>query len=588
MANRVKIAVALVAAALLLPLVSSGYAAKAKRRPPVRLGPIPLTDVRGSDVRGSDVRGSGRIAEHELQSLRLAIRDLSETFGSRYPNGQHFLAHLDDIEKRQGSPAVAREFYQLKQEALLSNPLLGFGRLILVKRAPQKFPRPSDRRISTPPTAGADIGMPSNHECNSSLPRIGYDNEIAVLSPVRPDGKLTTLYRPANDGYVGEIDLHYDGSRLLFSHSDATNWKVWEMRADGSALRQVSQMPDDVDCFDACYLPDGGIVFGCTASYQAVPCWHGMKVVTNIYRMNGDGSGVRQLCFDQDHDFHPSVAPDGQVVFHRWDYTGIGHIFLRELMAMNPDGTGQRAIYGSNSWYPNSLYFPRALPGSPGKIVCILSGYHGVHRMGQLVVVDTNRGWQSAEGLVLRISGRNDPINPIIRDELVDPDWPKFLHPYPLSDKYFLVSCWMGNKANWAVYLADVFDNLVLVREEPGYALLEPVPLMKTPAPPLIPDRVDRSRKDAIVYLHRIYEGPGLSGVPPGIVRKLRVLAYDFAYRDLAGPDLIGYGGPWEVMRILGTVPLEEDGSAMFRIPANTPVAVQALDSEGRAVQLMP
>jgi formylglycine-generating enzyme required for sulfatase activity len=40
-------------------------------------------------------------------------------------------------------------------------------------------------------------------------------------------------------------------------------------------------------------------------------------------------------------------------------------------------------------------------------------------------------------------------------------------------------------------------------------------------------------------------------------------------------------------MRILGTAPLEADGSAAFRAPANTPLAVQALDGEGKAVQLM-
>ena len=171
-------------------------------------------------------------------------------------------------------------------------------------------------------------------------------------------------------------------------------------------------MPDDVDSFDACYLPDGRIVFGSTASYQAVPCWHGLKRVSNLYLMNADGSGVRQLCFDQDHDLHPCVLPNGQVLYHRWDYTGINHIFLRELMAMNPDGTGQRAVYGSNSWFPNSLYFPRPLPGSSDKLICILSGYHGVHKMGQLVLVDTSRGWYEASGLVRRISGRGDPIEP--------------------------------------------------------------------------------------------------------------------------------------------------------------------------------
>ena len=39
--------------------------------------------------------------------------------------------------------------------------------------------------------------------------------------------------------------------------------------------------------------------------------------------------------------------------------------------------------------------------------------------------------------------------------------------------------------------------------------------------------------------------------------------------------------------RMIGTVPVEEDGSAMFRIPANTPVTLQPLDEEGKALQQM-
>jgi len=526
-----------------------------------------------------------------FESLRLAIKDLIDTFPVRYPKGQEYLQRLDRLEQASNAvlnrinkgdePAkaillkIASDLKKLRRDALLSNPLLDFGRLIVVKRRVKNVRNPKE------------LGLPSNHECNSSLKRTGYENEIAILSPIRPDDKLTTLYRPKDGGYVGEVDLHWDAERLLFTKSDRENWKIWEIKTDGTGLRQVSKAPMDVDCFDACYVPDGRIIFGSTASYQSVPCWHGQKWVSNLYVMNADGSNVRQLCFDQDHDFHPVMLPDGQVLYHRWDYTGINHIFLRQLMVMNPDGTGQRAIYGSNSWFPNSLYFPRPLPGYSNRFICILSGYHGVHRMGQLVLVDTSKGWHEADGLVQRISGRGQPIKIEIRDNLVDNDWPKFLHPYPLSDKYFFVSCWLNPKSIWAIYLADVFDNLILVRQEPGYALLEPVPLKKASRPQSIPDRIDLSRRDAVVYLHNVYAGPGLAGVPPGTVKRLRILAYHFGYRNLAGPDKIGYGGPWEVMRILGTVPLEKDGSVMFRVPANIPIAVQPLDAQGKAVQLM-
>ncbi len=67
-----------------------------------------------------------------------------------------------------------------------------------------------------------------------------------------------------------------------------------------------------------------------------------------LYLMNLDGSGVRQLCFDQDLDPHPAVLPTGQVIYSRWDYTGTLHHYLRPLMVMNPDGTLQRAVLGED------------------------------------------------------------------------------------------------------------------------------------------------------------------------------------------------------------------------------------------------
>ncbi len=120
-----------------------------------------------------------------------------------------------------------------------------------------------------------------------------------------------------------------------------------------------------------------------------------------------------------------------------------------------------------------------------------------------------------------------------------------------------------------------------------GFDFFEPIPLQRQPHPPAIQDRVDLTRDDAVIYLHDVYAGPGLAGVPRGAVKRLRLAAYDFGYPGLAGPDKIGCGGPWEAMRLLGTVPVHEDGSASFRVPANTPLTIQPLDAEGKALQLM-
>lgn len=503
------------------------------------------------------------------QSLRMAIDDLQATYGSQYPKAKEYLERLDSIELDKDANRQKQKLHALATVALLDNPLLDFDCLILLKRKQGQH------------------ALPVNHKCNAGIPQKGYDNEIAILRSFGSDAKLQTLFKPAQNLYVGEIDLHFNADRLLFTMPNGRTWQIHEIKTDGTELRQISQEQYDVDNFDACYLPDGRIVFASTASYHAVPCWHGKERACAICLMNSDGTNVRQLCFDQDLDLHPSVLPSGQIIFSRWDYSGPMHIYLRPLMVMNPDGTGQRSVYGSNSYWPNALYYPRGIPGAPTKIIAVIAGYHGVPRMGELGLFDLAIGSYEADGILQRIPGRGRIVKPVIKDNLVDNSWPKFLHPYPLSEKYFLTAAQPDNKSPWGIYLVDVFDNMIPVCTDRRFDFFEPIPFKKTPTPETIPDKVDLTRKDAIVYLHDIYAGPGLADVPEGTIKNLRIIAYNFGYPGLAGPDKIGSGGPWEEMRILGTVPVNQDGSAIFRVPANTSLSVQALDADGSALQLM-
>ncbi len=538
-----------------------------------------------------------------VRALRLAIEDLIGTQGERYPGGPQFRARLDALQ-RAIADAVARvpgdglagweqtarllaDFDHLQRDALLANPLLDFDRLLLIRRQPHCDPRwPMDTGFGM----GEYLGLP--RQSSKCIPGIdepfNWENDIAVLQPVRPEGTLTTLYRPDRRRLITDVDLHWDADRMLFSMPGSFDkWQVFEMPTDGGAPRQLT--PGDqpeVHSYDACYLPDGRINFVSTAPLQGVPCNAGV-IVGMMYQMDGDGRNVHQLCFEQDHDYCPSVLNDGRVLYLRWDYTDTPHVWNRVLFAMNPDGTGQAEYYGSNSYWPNAIFYARPVPGHPTKVAGIVTGHH-VGRVGELIVFDPSKGRYEADGVVQRIPGYGQKVEPIILDKLTEHSWPKFLHPWPLSEKYFLVSCKPTPEALWGIYLVDVFDNMVLIKELEGQALLEPIPLQKRPRPPIIPDHTVPGRKDAIVSMTDIYSGPGLAGIPRGTVKSLRVFSYHFGYQRVAGIDhRVGTDGPWEVKRILGTVPVEPDGSARFRIPAQTPISVQPLDAEGRAVQLM-
>jgi hypothetical protein len=265
------------------------------------------------------------------------------------------------------------------------------------------------------------------------------------------------------------------------------------------------------------------------------------------------------------------------VLFTRWEYSDTPHYFTRLLMHMNPDGTGQMEFYGSNSFWPNSIFYARPIPGHPTRVVAIVSGHHGVPRMGELILFDPARGRFEADGVVQRIPGWGERVEPVIVDQLVDGSWPRFLHPYPLSDKHFIVSCKPDPRTPWGIYLVDVFDNMLLLAEEPGFALLEPIPLRQTERPPIIPDKVRLDEPDATIFLADVYHGPGLVGIPRGTVKSLRVFAFHYGYNNMGGHAHVGIEGPWDVHRVLGTVPVYEDGSASFKVPANTPIAIAQL-----------
>lgn len=509
-----------------------------------------------------------------FDALQLAVKDLLETHGPVYPRGAEYLTRLETLKREHTAGADrAAEFHALRREALLANPALDFSDLLLVRR----------------PANAPSTGLPRNWQGNCSLPKKGYDDALCRWSIRQPETAPTVLLQPGGR-FLGDVDLHWDGQRALFSMPDEKGrWQIWETNlTDAAKPRALTGDQPDVDSYDPCYLPNGRIIYSSSAGFIGVPCVNGNDAVANLFVMDGDGSNPRRLCFDQEHNWCPTVMNDGRVLYARWEYTDTPHSNTRLLFTMNPDGTGQTAYLGSGSYWPNSFFYARPLPGHATRVVAVIGGHHDNPRMGELVLFDPAAGRKEAEPAVQRIPGRGRPVEPVIRDGLTQDSWPKFLHPYPIDQKTFLVSCKPSPKAPWGLYLADVFDNLVPLLEDPAFALLEPLPLRKTTPPPSIPERVKPGEKDALVVLQDIYAGEGLRGVPRGTVKSLRIFTYHYAYQGMGGLlGVVGMDGPWDMRRIIGTVPVQPDGSARFTIPANTPISLQPLDAEGKALQLM-
>ncbi|MDO4571290.1 MAG: SUMF1/EgtB/PvdO family nonheme iron enzyme [Planctomycetia bacterium] len=508
--------------------------------------------------------------------LRRAVEFLVAKHGTNYPRGAEFLERLSHFES--GEKKDEAEFALLRREALLANPDVDFRQILFIKRK------------------DSQLGLPHNYNSNSVLPKSGYENTIQMIDI--HSSEESTIFMPPNDFFVGDLELHFDADRLLFSmpspNLPGNAWRLWELRlAEGAKTpAEATLFPTiedpDVDNYDACYLPDDGVIFCSTACFTGVPCIDGSGHVCNLYRKYASDGKIRQLTLEQDHDWCPTLLPNGRVLYLRWEYSDLPHGFSRILFHANPDGTNQSEYYGSGSYYPAAMFYARPLPGSGSRFAAIVTGHHEQNRVGDLVLFDPSKGRKENEGAIQRIPGWGKPVQRVILDLPIAQNWPKFTHPFPISEEFFLVSCKRNAQSPWEICLVDIFDNILPLKSAPGYALFEPTPLRKTTRPPALLERRDDERKDADVFIADVYFGGGLKGVPPGPNKPLRLVTYEFSYQGMgAEPHSVGLDGPWDPKRILGTVPVYPDGSASFRIPAYTPVAFQPLDEEGRAVQYM-
>jgi formylglycine-generating enzyme required for sulfatase activity len=538
-----------------------------------------------SDVLKELNRVSFSGAEMSFKNVVEDYPELSTTYKSHLVNLKKFekrFTGLVSLVEQNNTAAIkeAKLFLTEHRAALLQNPILKNKEIYAVRQIVEK----------SRDAMAAQIGRNQNNwTTNATIKRSGWNNEICKLSNLSGEVNLTTIFKTENGVPIKDIDLNWNGEKMIFSSVGANNrWHVYEFEPGGAKPKRLTPSDKtDIDFFDACYLPDGRIILASTASYVGVPCIGGGQPASDLYLLDREKDKIRQLNFGQDCDWNPVILNNGKVCYLRWEYTDNSHYFTRILMNMNPDGTAKKEYYGSGSYFPNSLFDARPIPNHSSQFVGVVSGHHGIARSGRLLIFDPSKGRKETDGVIQEIPGYGKVVEPIVKDQLVNGVWPQFLTPFPLNEDYFLVSAKMSPKEFWGIYLVDRFDNMTLIYNKEGEAFAEPFVAEKRPVPPVIPDRVDENSTTSTVYITDIYEGQGLKGIPRGTVKKLRIYAYQYGYNKVGGHDLIGLEAGWDVKRILGTVPVEKDGSTMFTIPANTPISMQPLDEHGSALQLM-
>ena len=173
--------------------------------------------------------------------------------------------------------------------------------------------------------------------------------------------------------------------KILFSYrpGGTHTFHLYEIGVDGKNLVQLTDGPDDD--IEPTYCPDGSIVFCSSRCRRFVNCWY--TRVATLYRCNGDGSNIRCVSSNNDHDNTPWVLPDGRVLYMRWEYVDRSQVHFHHLWTMNPDGTGQTVYFG-NMHGGIAMLDAKPIPGTK-KVVASFSPGHGrPEHLGHVAIVD--------------------------------------------------------------------------------------------------------------------------------------------------------------------------------------------------------
>jgi len=434
-------------------------------------------------------------------------------------------------------------------DAFLAGPMAGVEEIVFAVRA-----------------LGGDGHWYANFGYHSSNPdRMQYGPDGGRLCRLNlRTGKVTVILDDPGGG-VRDPCVHYDGRKILFSYrrGGSRYYHLHEIGADGTGLRQLTDGPyDDIEPI---YRPDGRIIFCSSRCNRWVQCW--FTHVAILYVCDADGRNLRPLSSNAEQDNTPWMLPDGRVLYMRWEYVDRSRVQFHHLWTMNPDGTAQMVYYG-NMYGGIVMLDSKPIPGTD-RVVSIFSPGHGQkEHAGRVTIVDPNGG-PDARPFAVPVSAGSD-----------------FRDPYPFSEDCFLVA--RGRSLLAMNGRGEVQVLYTLGNEDRPYEVHEPRPLGPRPREPVVPPRVDLAKETGRLALVDVTHGRSMEGVARGEVRKLLVLETLPKPVNHSGTmEPISLGGTFTLPRILGTVPVEPDGSAYLEVPALRSLFFVALDAKDLSVKRM-
>jgi hypothetical protein len=478
---------------------------------------------------------------------------------------------------------------RVKRQIMLKHPEVDFTSVLFID---QPFP------------AGGEW----NHQAKHRLGRMARGGgQLLVLEGLSPAGEVRKLAPESGAAAFWRLDLSFDARKVLFcmKADGERSFHLYEVNIDGSGVRQLTNsLCDDLDPI---YLPGGKIVFSTTRGNTYIRCMPETHAYV-LARCDADGRNIYIISRNNECDWLPTLLNDGRMCYSRWEYSDKPLWRDQKLWTVNQDGTGEATFWGSQSAWPDHMAMPRAIPGSR-RVMFLGVGHHQWFN-GSVGIVDQAVGINYPDGLT-RVTwdlawaevGAGPVEKPECATYRASGSYRAYHSPHPLSEELFLVSASRsGGRGGTfdSLYLMDVRGNRDLIWRG-QHNVLHAMPVRPRMAPPVHPDRVawpgtgadHKPVRPGMLYNADVYHG--VPELPRGSVKSLRIVQQDQkTYSTWRPREAAGSHGPGvsavqidAVKRILGTVPVAEDGSVAFEVPPGQALFFQLLDEQGRAVHTM-
>ncbi|MBE6425170.1 MAG: hypothetical protein E7029_04140 [Planctomycetaceae bacterium] len=374
------------------------------------------------------------------------------------------------------------------------------------------------------------------------------------------------------------------------------------------------------------YLPDGDIVFISTRCRHGILC-DGSDVLsaTVLFRLDRETGKMEKLTNSSVSEANPIVTEDGRIVYTRWEYVDKGGSCVKCLWSMNQDGTGSAEVFGNDIAMPPSIIHPRQIPGKPNLFIATGAPHCPNTGIGTILRIDTQKNIRTPEAMEIltpetRSLGEGDYLHPLTppedaeKIEKLHKRGPCFCDPYPLDETRLLMSAMLDPRAffyrpdGYGLYLFNGPSDYALLYRSAGTSCWNAQPLRPRTVPPV---RV--SPRDETLVSQTLHGQPlavcavmdvyaGMENVQRGEVRYLRIneqVPRPWSARRVWGEDFRNHPGgddyDQQHATVSGThlglkvqwgiVPVEEDGSAYFYVPADRNIFFQALDENFRELQ---